>query len=379
MTSYIIGDLIYVIEENDVCVKYDQSLNYINDTLRQYCHNIKKEIGHNHNLWEMNKKYSNSYEFINTSFDNKTLPICSYKPLSRSFFKLIEILNHYSFNFPKEMNSFHLAEGPGGFIEALSYYRKNVKDNYIGMTLMDKSEDVPKWKKYETYLSIHKNITLEYGKDKTGNLYHKDNLLYIYEKYKHSMDFVTGDGGFDYSINFNQQEEDSLNLIYAQILFAIILQKKGGSFVLKLFDTFTSLCVEFIFLLNYLYDEIYIIKPLTSRPANSEKYIICIRYKMVSNVDKIIHQLMNHYDLLLEHKITSILNVDIPICFLDKIKDINSIIGQSQIEHIQSILNFILDKNKKVNIENIKKSHITKCIKWCKKNSLPHNNTYDIT
>ena len=132
------------------------------------------------------------------------------------------------------------------------------------------------------------------------------------------MDFVTGDGGFDYSINFNQQEEDSLNLIYAQILFAIILQKKGGSFVLKLFDTFTSLCVEFIFLLNYLYDEIYIIKPLTSRPANSEKYIICIRYKMVSNVDKIIVQLMNNYELLLEHKITSILNVDIPICFLIK-------------------------------------------------------------
>ena len=60
------------------------------------------------------------------------------------------------------------------------------------------------------------------------------------------MDFVTGDGGFDYSINFNQQEEDSLNLIYAQILFAIIL-KKGGSFVLKLFDTFTSYVLNLFF------------------------------------------------------------------------------------------------------------------------------------
>ena len=303
MTSYIIGDLLYIIEDTDICIKYDQSLNYINNTLRKYCHKIKEEIDDNKNLWETNKKYSNSYEFINTSFDSNTLPVCTYKPLSRSFFKLIEILNHYSFYFPKEMNSFHLAEGPGGFIEALSYHRKNLKDKYIGMTLMDKSEDVPKWKKYENYLSIHKNIKLEYGKDNTGNLYHKENLLYIYEKYKHSMDFVTGDGGFDYSINFNKQEEDSLNLIYAQILFAIILQKKGGSFVLKLFDTFTSLSSEFIFLLNYLYEEIYIIKPLTSRPANSEKYIICIRFRMVSNIDKIIDKLMDNYESLLTNKI----------------------------------------------------------------------------
>ena len=148
---------------------------------------------------------------------------------------MIEILNHYSFSFPSTIVTFHLAEGPGGFIEAISNFRKNSNDIYYGMTLLEGEEDVPKWKKTEIYLNIHKNIILEYGIDNTGNLYHKSNIEYIYDKYKHTIDFVTGDGGFDYSIDFNKQEENSLNLIFSQILFAICIQKKGGSFVLKLF------------------------------------------------------------------------------------------------------------------------------------------------
>lgn len=372
MTSYLISDVIYIIDEKYIKLEYDSSINYINNTLRKYSHNIKSEIEDNKNAWEINKKYSNPYEFINIQFDLNTQPICSYKPLSRSFFKMIEILNHYNFYFPNYINSFHLAEGPGGFIEALSYFRKNEYDTYYGMTLINNSNDVPKWKKNEIYLSIHKNIVLEYGKDKTGNLYSKENLLYIYDKYKHSMNFITGDGGFDYSVNFNYQEEDSLNLIFSQIIYAICLQKKNGSFVLKLFDTFTTLSVQFIFLLNYLYDEIYIIKPVTSRPANSEKYIICKNFRMVTNLDNIIQNILLNYDKIINNKLTNILDIDIPIYFFDKIKDINSIIGQSQIEHIQSILNHILDKNKKINHENIKHSHIIKCIRWCKKNNLPY-------
>jgi 23S rRNA U2552 (ribose-2'-O)-methylase RlmE/FtsJ len=370
MTSYSISDIIGIIQTRDVELIYDQSMVYINESLRQYSHNIKKEIDKKSKSWEKYKKYSNPYEFINTSYDNNTMPICSYKPLSRSYFKMIEILNHYSFSFPDTMISFHLAEGPGGFIEALSNYRNNPKDVYYGMTLMEERNDIPKWKKNEIYLDIHKHISLEYGHDNTGNLYHKTNLEYVYNKYKHSIDFVTGDGGFDYSMDFNKQEEHSLNLIFSQICFAMCLQKKGGSFVLKLFDTFTSLSVEMIYLLNYLYEEIYIIKPLTSRPANSEKYIICINFRMVKNIDQIIEKIIKSYDV--QHKsITGIFNIEIPLIFLDKIKEINSITGQTQIEHIQHVLSYLLDENRNTNLDNIKRSYLLKCIKWCKKHHLP--------
>jgi len=157
MTSYSISDIIGIIQIRDIELNYDQSMVYINESLRQYSHDIKKEIDKHSKSWEKYKKYSNPYEFINTSFDNNTMPICSYKPLSRSYFKMIEILNHYSFSFPDTMRSFHLAEGPGGFIEALSNYRNNPKDVYYGMTLMEEKNDIPKWKKMK-YIWIFTSI-----------------------------------------------------------------------------------------------------------------------------------------------------------------------------------------------------------------------------
>ena len=39
------------------------------------------------------------------------------------------------------------------------------------------------------------------------------NFVYVYEKYRNSMDIITGDGGFDFSIDFNKQESLSFNLI----------------------------------------------------------------------------------------------------------------------------------------------------------------------
>jgi hypothetical protein len=113
------------------------------------------------------------------------------------------------------MNSYHLAEGPGGFIEAILYHRRQREDLYYGMTLLEKDKDIPVWDKCQRNLmKNNKNIHIEEG-DGTGNLLHLGNLLYVKEKHAHTMDFVTGDGGFDFSHDFNQQEESAINLIFA--------------------------------------------------------------------------------------------------------------------------------------------------------------------
>jgi 23S rRNA U2552 (ribose-2'-O)-methylase RlmE/FtsJ len=373
MNSYTINDT--VINISSLFINFDTSMNYINETLRNYIHNIKLEIEPIIFAWEKNKKYSNPYEFINLSYDSNTPPICNYKPISRAFFKMIEILNNFNFSFNKDIESFHLAEGPGGFIEALQYVRNNPNDKYYGMTLMVGDKDVPKWDKSNYYLNKNPNIIIEKGADGTGNLYNIDNLMYIYNNFKHTKDFITGDGGFDFSIDFNKQEESSLNLIFAEICFAIVLQKKGGSFVLKVFDTFTSCSIELLYLLSYLYETVHITKPLPSRPANSEKYIVCTNFKMVYNINDIYANIFEHFHKIKTNNISSILNISISNHFLDKIKEINSIFGQTQIENILTIINYTMDdKNDKQ--EQFKKSHLSKCIKWCKKNNLPINEIY---
>ena len=373
MNSYNISDIIIII--NEINIKQDSEIKYINETLREYTHNVKLEINPMIEMWEKHKKYLNPYEFINTNYDNSTINICSYKPISRAFFKMIEILHNFNFNFNSTITSFHLAEGPGGFIEALQYIRNNENDNYYGMTLLEGTKDIPKWDKIKYFLYKHPNIHIEKGADNTGNLYNIENLQYIHKKYKHSIDFITGDGGFDFSIDFNKQEENSLNLILSEVFFAIILQKKGGSFVLKMFDTFSSLSIEILYLLSYLYETVYITKPLSSRPANSEKYIVCINFKMVQNIDILIQNIFEKFYLIKQTNIKSIINSEISNCFLDKIKEINAIFGQLQIENIMNTLTFIHDKHKIEKQELYKKSYLTKCVKWCKKYNVP---IYDI-
>tara|TARA_B110000858_G_C17488994_1_gene330653 strand:- start:291 stop:596 length:306 start_codon:yes stop_codon:yes gene_type:complete len=94
---------------------------------------------------------------------------------------------------------------------------------------------------------------------------------------------------------------------------------------------------------------------------------------MVENIDNIIEKMISQYDKINKNKITKILNIEISNLFLDKIKEINSIFGQAQNEHIQSILNIMYDPNKNINNEIIKKNHIQKCIKWCKRFKMPIN------
>jgi cap1 methyltransferase len=45
--------------------------------------------------------------------------------------------------------------------------------------------------------------------------------------------------------------------------------------VVKVFDILTETSIQLIYLLFSFYKEVYIYKPKTSRPTNSEKYIIC--------------------------------------------------------------------------------------------------------
>jgi len=374
MNSYNIIEIITIIKEIDL--EFDGPIFYINETLKKYTHSVKLEIEKVLKEWDINKKYSNPYEFINTSYDSQTLSVCSYRPISRAFFKLIEVIHHYKFNFPNKLNSFHLAEGPGGFIEAIQYVRNNPSDTYYGMTLMTGNKEIPKWDKMSFFLNKNPNIVIEKGADQTGNLYSIENLKYVYEKYKHSMDFITADGGFDYSTDFNKQEECSLNLIFSEICFAMVLQKKGGSFVLKIFDTFSHCSIQLIYLLTYLYEDVCITKPLPSRPANSEKYIICNNFKMVSNLPSLIEQILKNFTLIKTNKLTSIFNNPISNLFIDKIKEINSIYGQSQIENIVSILNNIKDNTRHEKQEQLKKSYLGKCVKWCSKNNLPVNSCF---
>lgn len=346
-------------------------------SLANYLYEIKKKIEEKGLDWDTYKKYTNPYEYIHGSVPHKKKSISKYKPLSRSYFKMLEILKTFEFSFDNQIKTFHLAEGPGGFIEAMTTYRQNIKDYYIGISLLDDKNDpnIPSWKKSEQFLKQNTNVFIETGKDKTGDILSLNNFLYCKDKYASSMDFITADGGFDFSTNFNKQEVNINKLLFAQVVYAIVLQKKHGSFVLKIFDCFMQHTVDIIYLLSSFYQKVYIMKPHSSRYANSEKYLICKNF-MYGSCEDFFPYLLNAFTKMItveSENILRFINAPISNYFITKLEEFNAIFGQQQIENIYYTISLIDCKNSQEKIDNLIKSHINKCVQWCCKYDVPYN------
>lgn len=404
-------------------------------SLNHFLTEIKNKIQDHERDWDTYKKYTNPYEFIHGS----RFFVCKYKPISRAYFKMLEILHTFNILMPfkhhnggrsfnskivnsktykdatkqliceandekelletlkttepivnssdgwintgkithiKPIKMFGLAEGPGGFIEAACNYRNNnPADIYVGMSIEDSADsNVPGWSKIAAYMHQHPNIVLEKGADGTGNLLSLDNFRHVVATHRNSVDLVTGDGGFDFSSDFNNQEMNMLDLLFAQIAYAICIQKRGGSFVLKIFDCFHKATVELLYLVASFYEKVHIIKPNTSRYANSEKYLVCTGFKY-NGCDEFYGVIERTMEKILsrkhEHFISGFMKGrSTPMIFNNKIEETNNIIGQTQIETIHNTLALIEMRGRNEKIDYYIRTHQQKCQHWCIKHGL---------
>ena len=279
--------------------------------------------------------------------------------LSRAFFKLVEICNTFDlFKDSDPIKSFHLAEGPGGFLQYLS--SKYTNANIYGMTLLSKDRQIPYW---SPIIIKNENINLLYGVENDGDLYKLNNIESIINTID-KCDLITADGGIDYSLNYNNQEILSYKLLYCEIFSALNLQKDKGVFIIKFFDILYYNTIQLLYILYLCYEEIIIYKPDTSRFSNSEKYIICKNYTKNEDVIKLM------YD---NFKSPNNLNIYIPLSFIKNIENSNELYIKKQIENIELIINNINDNN--TNIKNsFYKKQIIMAKNWCEKYNLPINN-----
>ncbi len=84
----------------------------------------------------------------------------------------------------------------------------------------------------------------------------------------------TSDAGIDVSSDYGRQEEMTALLNFGQILCGILSLAPGGNLVTKQYTFFTPLNRSLICIVASLFDTVDIVKPLTSRPANSEIYLV---------------------------------------------------------------------------------------------------------
>ena len=223
---------------------------------------------------------------------------------SRSYFKLWEILsvtNVLGDYKDKNMRVANLCEGPGGFIQCLLNFRKMQKedpgwkdDSYTAITLnvahsqLNSSLDWSYHKAKSFFDKLEKHgyqVYLSYGTG-DGNIQKIETIEHFAEKDLEGKkcELVTADGGVDMNSDedYNAQELANAKLFYAQIVAAVSVQEKGGTFIMKIYDIYTIITVQLLAILRAHYSSVTVLSLLASRTASSEKYVVCSGFRGIS-------------------------------------------------------------------------------------------------
>lgn len=320
---------------------------YTSHSLYNFYNEIKKQLDlliQTDNLSVVFKnlvKNMNPYEYIFSKVPGTKYSVSKLKTKSNLFYDLLEItntLNLFDSFLNKVMKSLHISENYVDSNQCIEFLRENQKNENVNFeNLNEEIYNTINDKRYDFIFYEIKNIYFE-------------NLN-------------------DYILNFTQV-----------LMILLKYQSNNGVCLIKINHIFHKPIIDILYILSSVYEKVYIIKPSTSNITIFDKYIVCRNF-IIDDTKKEIYK--NYYfklaqfiSIYLQHNnnnISSIIDYEIPSYFINKIDDINIIIGQQQLESIDQIINIIKNKNKDEKIETIKKSNIQKSIAWCEKFKIPHN------
>jgi 23S rRNA U2552 (ribose-2'-O)-methylase RlmE/FtsJ len=353
------------------CTEKETELNKLRERIHEY------ESGDD-GKWEYYKKIINPYELIYTQKKYSNFPdsVCMIHPLSRSFFKMVEILTVSDFfkTFERDdrIRTAHVCEGPGGFIEAVIEEvtkRRKSASQLTAMTLRPNQTNVPGWKRAAQFLQKYKNIKVTYGDDNTGDITHAVNQLSFASACGSKVQLFTSDGGFDFSMDYLQQERFVFPLLLSSTRIGFEVMKDGGYFVLKFFDTYHSATLDLIYLLSCHFRSWALYKPATSRPCNPEQYFIGRGYRQCSaKTMGFLKQICKEVE---NGAIPSrLFKLPLPKDFEMTMNNIRESVLKKQTHYLGEVFSYI-EKSSESDIRAILQEHEYMSYDWCKAFNVP--------
>jgi 23S rRNA U2552 (ribose-2'-O)-methylase RlmE/FtsJ len=261
--------------------------NPVYDGWKEYPHRHMLQVKHqieqvqSAEEWDIKKKITNPYEAIFSGVDDATFPsVAAITPLSRSYFKMVEMMHILNLQISTPLRTAHICEGPGGFIQHIVHHaeKKTIPITSMhAMTLKPSKSHIPGWRHSIHFLRQHRCIQLEYGADGTGNVLLPENQQVFVQKASGAHLF-TADGGFDFSVDYSNQEKQAFPLILASFILGLQTIAPGGAMVIKVFDMYSPATQDLLLGTASLFNEFTIYKPATSRPCNAERYYLARGY-----------------------------------------------------------------------------------------------------
>lgn len=222
-----------------------------------------------------------------------------------------------------------VASGPGSYGQLLQYRFPDTIG--VGMTLKGDLD----WK--PSILDMNK-FDAQYGPSGVGDLIAdwKWFLSYLMSNYP-NINLLMGDGAFeiDDPNRIISQEQVNNELFIVQVVQCLALPTGASGFV-KLFDANSDVTAGVLYALSLNFEYITLFKPCTSRPANSERYIVFKNKKaQVSHAaNKALYRAASTPGIKKLFR-------DIPNDFLEYLYKINTIHIDSQIFYCERILNIM--------------------------------------
>uniref|UniRef100_A0A2M4AIM0 Cap-specific mRNA (nucleoside-2'-O-)-methyltransferase 1 n=1 Tax=Anopheles triannulatus TaxID=58253 RepID=A0A2M4AIM0_9DIPT len=252
----------------------------------------------------------------------------------------------------KDGELFYFADvcsGPGGFSEYM-LWRKGWRAKGFGFTLR-KLVDF----KLESFIAgTPETFDPYYGPHEDGNIYDPVNIdgfrdYVLSQTDRMGVHVMLADGGISVENEENIQEILTKQLYLCQVIVALDIVRPNGTFVLKVFDQFTPFSVGLVYLLYRCFGTISICKPNSSRPANSERYIVCKWKKpgtgIIANHLKAINRRMfdkaNEGTDTLELVAESVMREDGE--FFEYVKNSNDGFGRNQVTALQKVAAYCRD------------------------------------
>ena len=231
--------------------------------------------------WDnVTKKYEPSYHIA------KRLKV--YIPIvTNAGSKIYELMHcFHKYIFHKDMKTivhFDNASMPGIFPYTVNYYVQafapTVKYDWYASSLIE-SNELDKSPLRDDY-SLWKNYPNRWLMDEkhNGDVMDPDVQAYFKKRLGGKVDLYTSDIGFDVSRDYNAQETLQSPANLGQILSGLVTLKKGGVMMTKQFTYMHCFTISLMGLITRLFDKVYITKPTTSKPDNSETYLVGVGYK----------------------------------------------------------------------------------------------------
>lgn len=185
-----------------------------------------------------------------------------------------------------------LCGAPGGFSEYIVHQCRASGIRVcrgFGMSLLGANEhgNGARWK-LSSARSEDNGFSLDYqvckGSDGTGDIYQWHNVEDLNRQIHgaigtNKVDLVLADGGFDAQRDFEEQEALTQKIVVCQAAAAMSLLQPNGTLVLKMFGFQTSVIRAVMRHLFMAFDQLTIVKPISSRPASAERYAVFVGFR----------------------------------------------------------------------------------------------------